>query len=136
MKVKALDHVNLTVNNLEESIAWYHRVFGFEVVERDAQQGVAWAIVRSGEAMLALYEYPHQEHIDRFEARKRRLHSVNHFALRISDSDAWRANADHAGVEILYGGAVQWAHSTSWYVRDPTGYEIEVASWNNDTISF
>jgi catechol 2,3-dioxygenase-like lactoylglutathione lyase family enzyme len=29
----SLDHLNLTVRNLEESIAWYGRVFGFKKVE-------------------------------------------------------------------------------------------------------
>ena len=27
-------------------------------------------------------------------------------------------------------------HSRSWYVTDPTGYEIEVAHWNGDRIVF
>ena len=33
MKVKQLDHLNLSVQDLDESIDWYRRVFGFSVVE-------------------------------------------------------------------------------------------------------
>ena len=34
MTIKHLDHLNLTVNNLAESVAWYARVLGFELVEQ------------------------------------------------------------------------------------------------------
>jgi hypothetical protein len=40
------------------------------------------------------------------------------------------------GLEVHYGGAVEWNNSTSWYVTDPTGYEIEVAAWDRDSIQF
>jgi len=31
---------------------------------------------------------------------------------------------------------IQWPHSLAWYINDPTGWEIEVVYWENDTISF
>ena len=33
-------------------------------------------------------------------------------------------------------GAVAWPHATAWYVLDPTGYEIEVALWDDDVVRF
>jgi hypothetical protein len=39
-------------------------------------------------------------------------------------------------VEVNYGGEVHWPHSRSWYVNDPTGWEIEVVRWQGDTVRF
>ena len=39
-------------------------------------------------------------------------------------------------LELNWGGEISWPHSAAWYVSDPTGYEIEVALWNDDTIQF
>src|SRR3984957_19566186 len=33
IKVKAIDHINMTVNSLEESIQFYNKLFGFEIIE-------------------------------------------------------------------------------------------------------
>ena len=46
------------------------------------------------------------------------------------------ADLSRQHLDVRYGGAVSWPHSTSWYVVDPTGYEIEVALWNEDRVTF
>jgi catechol 2,3-dioxygenase-like lactoylglutathione lyase family enzyme len=136
MSVRNLDHVNMTVRDFEESVGWYGRVFGFELVEEDVTDGVRWGVIRSGDAMLCIYEAPDREQIDRFEMRDRGLHGVAHFGLRITDGDAWLETVEREEIEVLYGGEISWPHSTSWYIEDPTGYEIEVALWDDDTIAF
>ena len=35
MQLKNIDHINLTVADFETTVAWYGRVFGFELVEED-----------------------------------------------------------------------------------------------------
>lgn len=136
MRVKQLDHLNLSVRNLEESVAWYARVFGFERVEGGTADGVAWAIIRSGEALLCLYEHPAWTLPANEERRERRQHGLNHFALRITDRAAWEATLEREQLEVAYGGEVSWPHSAAWYVSDPTGYEIEVALWDEDHVAF
>ena len=136
MSVKHLDHLNLSVENLEASLDWYDRVFGFERVEGGVADGVPWAIVRAGDALLCLYEHPGREMLDSPALQERRIHGLSHYGLRITDPDAFRAAAEREGVEIRYGGVVTWPHSKAWYVLDPTGYEIEVAFWDGDTVEF
>ena len=63
-------------------------------------------------------------------------HGPAHFGLRGVDRDAWEATLARERVPVGYGGAVRWPHSTSWYVTDPTGYEIEVACWDDDRVRF
>ena len=48
MSIEQLDHLNMTVRTLDESIEWYGRVFDFKVVERANRDGVEWAVIRFG----------------------------------------------------------------------------------------
>lgn len=136
MKVKHLDHLNLSVSNFDETVDWYKRVFGFTLVEEGIRSGVRWGIIRGGESMLCIYEHPEKEYADISDPRLEPFHGLNHFGLRITDRKEWEETVKREKVEVEYGGAVDYPHSTSWYVTDPTGYEIEVALWDNDNISF
>lgn len=133
--VKHLDHLNLTVEDLEASLDWYQRVFGFTVVERGQRGDAPWAIIRAGEALLAMYEAGAHDEPSHYTAPVVQ-HRINHFALRIVDEAAWEATVEREGIALRYGGAVRWPHSTAWYLKDPNGYEIEVARWRHDVIAF
>ena len=87
MKVKHIDHLNLSVRSFAETAAWYERVFGFAVVEDGMYNGRPWGVLLSGDAMLCAYEDPSRACLDGEELKARGLHGVNHFALRITDSD-------------------------------------------------
>lgn len=136
MGVKHLDHLNLTVRDLEESLEWYGRVLGFERVEGGVQDGTPWAIARSGDALLCLYEHPDYRFLENDDRRGAGTHGMNHFGLRITDPEAWERTVEREAVPVHYGGAVSWPHSTAWYISDPTGYEIEVAHWKDDRVAF
>jgi lactoylglutathione lyase len=136
MKVKNLDHLNMSVRDLDESVQWYGRIFGFKKVEEDVQEGVRWAVIQAGDAMLCIYEHPDYEFHDRFGLADRKLFGMSHFALRIDDPESWLAIAERENIKFMYDGEIPWPHSRAWYIQDPTGYEIEVACWNNDTIRF
>lgn len=131
--VTQLDHLNLSVRDFDETAAWYGRVFDFTIVEQGVQDGVTWGVLRAGDAMLCIYEHPSRPAPDRYDEARQH---INHFGLRITDREAWEATIEREQLEVNYGGVVNWPHSTAWYVSDPTGYEIEVALWADDTIAF
>jgi len=136
MQVKHLDHLNMSVRNFDETVDWYKRVFGFTLVEEGVQNKVRWGIIKGGQSMLCIYEHPEKEFPDDNDPHIQNLHGLNHFGLRITDRQDWEETVKREKVKVFYGGAVNYPHSTSWYVTDPTGYEIEVALWNQDQISF
>jgi catechol-2,3-dioxygenase len=133
MHVKHLDHLNMSVADLAAAREWYARVFGFEAVEEGVHEGRPWAILKSGEALLCLYEHKERRAPD---PEVHGHHGLSHFGLRITDRKAWDDTVRRERVEVLYGGAVRWPHSTAWYVQDPTGNEIEVALWDRDRVAF
>ena len=136
MKISQLDHLNMTVRNLEESLDWYYKVFGFEKVEEGVRNGSPWAIVRSGEALLCMYEDASRLPPQQFLKRGGDRHTIYHFGVRITERSEWLAKVERYDLELEYGGEVDYPHSKSWYVFDPTGFGIEVVLWNEDTISF
>ena len=137
MNIKGFDHMNLTVKDFDETVDWYRRVFNFELVERDVTEGVLWGILRSeggeGDAMLCIYQYPDRKFLDRHELKRRDIHGISHWGFRINDEEKWKETLDREGLTyITYDNPF----SKAWYVQDPTGYEIEVALWENDQVRF
>jgi catechol 2,3-dioxygenase-like lactoylglutathione lyase family enzyme len=128
--VKHLDHLNMSVADLEATTAFYQGLFGFETVEAGVWRGKPWRILKAGEALLCLYQF------DRNAPDASDAHRLSHFALRITDSEAFKARAAELGVPINYGGKVEWPYSDAYYVNDPTGYEIEVVHWHDDEVRF
>lgn len=133
--LRSIDHVNITVADFDETVAWYGRVFGFELVEEGDQDGTRWGVIRRGDTMLCIYEYPDCRLDDRFAMREAGLHGINHFGFRVERA-AWEETMVRENIEVCYGGPIEWPHSTSWYVADPTGWEIEVAAWHDDKVEF
>ena len=136
MSIKQLDHLNMTVKNLNQSIEWYGRIFGFQEVERGNRDETVWAILKSGEAMLCLYQHPERMEPQRFLKDSANRHAIYHYGFRITDKDAWLNIVNENSLELEFGGEVDYPHSKSWYVSDPSGYSIEVVLWNEDQIAF
>lgn len=125
MKIK-LDHVNMTVGNMNESIDWYGRVFGFELVERGVNQsGRPWAIVAHDDSMICMTEY--RERKSAAQQGDQGFHQFYHFGIRVSDEREWQEKVDRFKLKVKYGGVCEYPRSKSWYVADPNGHEIEVS---------
>ncbi|MEE9311919.1 MAG: VOC family protein, partial [Planctomycetota bacterium] len=85
MKVRNLDHLNLSVRNFDETVEWYGRVFGFEKVEEGVEDGVKWGVIKGGDAMLCIYEHADFKKLEWREEADAGRHYIAHFALRIED---------------------------------------------------
>lgn len=121
-----LDHINLTVSDLQKSIQWYQKIFGFELVESGTTpEGIKWGILAFNDSMICMTEYP-----DRTLANKsddRSVHQIYHFGLRVSDEDTWKKTVQDNQLKLYYGGQITYPNSKSWYIHDPSGHEIEVS---------
>jgi len=134
--VSGVDHINITVDNLDDSSHWYCRVFGFDLVEKGIQDNKPWGVLKSGDALLCVYEHPGLSPHDPELIHQKGFHAMSHFGLRINDKQKWLSVIKQEKMDILYGGVIEWPFSSAWYLKDPSGWEIEVALWKNDTIQF
>jgi catechol 2,3-dioxygenase-like lactoylglutathione lyase family enzyme len=130
-----LDHINLSVANLNESVDWYGKVFGFEMVESGTTaQGTKWGIVAFNDSMICMTEYAGRTHADKHEDKS--IHQIDHFGIRVSDLNRWRKIVEENKLKIYYGGEIEYPFSISWYVHDPSGHEIEVSYSEQQALQF
>lgn len=132
MKIR-FDHINMTVNDLKESVAWYASVFGMKLVEAGTNGHGPWAIVALEDTMVCMSEHPDWRGADR---QRDGQHQIYHFGVRVSDEKAWVRKLKELGLKVQYGGAYDYPGSRSWYILDPTGHEIEVSYSGNRPLEF
>jgi catechol 2,3-dioxygenase-like lactoylglutathione lyase family enzyme len=50
-----------------------------------------------------------------------------HVSFHIKNFDDIIPVCEQLGITIKYGGPVEWPHSRSIYIDDPSGYEVELS---------
>jgi len=119
MKLQHLDHIAITVSDMERSIAWYTETLGLEHSspwDGDPQ------LVGAGNTAVALF----LGSVSTASIRDRT--GMRHFAFRTD-----RANFERAQAEFREGGIeFEFAdHGVchSVYIQDPDGYQIEITTY-------
>jgi lactoylglutathione lyase len=123
IRITGIDHMNLYVNDLERSVAFYHDVFGFEEKERGTGRSDQPFIIIGvkGVAYLALH---HSD--EEMPASGKR---INHWGFVVGDLKFVREKLQQQGIPINYDGMIfDWESSQSLYITDPDGHEIELAA--------
>jgi catechol 2,3-dioxygenase-like lactoylglutathione lyase family enzyme len=132
VEIGAVDHVNLFVNNLEESVAFYQRVFGTDPLpkEQGFAKGIRWCIVGiPNKFYFCLYE------LKQPEAYQTDALHINHIGFYVPDFDVTVDRIRALGIEIEYQGRpIVWHNSgggssRSLYIKDPNGYSIEFSEY-------
>ncbi len=131
IRVNAIDHINMSVNNLEESILFYKKLFGFEIIE-DSRSGAIphnkfgapYVIIGIKQcAYLALHQSLQKGNGQHNDIPIR----LAHFGFHVEDFDTVIAKLKSHSVSLLYGEEyLEWPHSRSVYILDPNKHEIEL----------
>jgi catechol 2,3-dioxygenase-like lactoylglutathione lyase family enzyme len=119
-----IEHVNLTVTDLDRSIAFYADLLDLHVRWKgpidDARLG---AHVGDDRSYLALFEANDGGAVDHDYARV----GVNHFGFVVDDLDEVRARLDALGATVHLEG--DYDPGRRIYFLDPDGYEVEVVAY-------
>lgn len=107
-RLVGFNHVALEVGDIDEALAFYGKLFQFEL--RSREPGMAF--IDLGDQFLALQE-----------GRTQPADDGRHFGLVVEDKEAARQALVEAGVEILPGPFLDF--------RDPWGNLIEVVGYTN-----
>jgi lactoylglutathione lyase len=120
-----LDHVALSVGNLNVSAEFYMDVFSLdEIVNRTAADGIRWFSLGEGKEL----------HLISIVTEPVSVNKAVHFALSTQDFDRFIRMLENRGVDYVSwngesGTVSQRADGVKQvYVRDPDGYWIEVNS--------
>jgi lactoylglutathione lyase len=107
-RLVGVNHVALEVGDIEEALAFYGRLFDFEL--RGRAPGMAF--LDMGDQFLALSE-----------GRRQPRDDDRHFGLVVDDKEAVRRTLDEAGVEVLPGRGLDFL--------DPWGNRIQIVAYRD-----
>ena len=102
------NHVALEVGDIDEALAFYGRLFRFELRGKSD----AMAFIDLGDQFIALQK-----------GRTQSADDGRHFGLVVEDKDAARKALEAAGVTILDGPFLDF--------RDPWGNRVEIVGYDN-----
>ena len=107
-RVVGFNHVALEVGDIDEALAFYGRLFRFELRGKSDSM----AFIDLGDQFIALQK-----------GRSQGADDGRHFGLVVDDKEAARRALEEAGVEILGGRFLDF--------RDPWGNRIEIVGYDN-----
>lgn len=120
MAYRGIHHLGFAVENLDEAVSTYERLFGAELEGRDEGEGLRAANVLVGGGRIELLEPQHEETpIAKFIAK--RGPGMHHVAYAVDDIDAELEALRAGGAELLderprpglFGHQIAFAHPDS-----------------------
>jgi len=120
--VKKFLHTRMRVNDLDQTVAFYQKVFQFEVTKRhESPRGsklVFLAVPNSDEEIEITY-YPDSGSVKVQE-------DLMHLAFEVQNMDSFAEHIQSLGVEFSDGPTQSSSGSIFAFVDAPEGYEIEI----------
>ncbi|MGH7073719.1 MAG: VOC family protein [Stellaceae bacterium] len=107
-RLVGFNHIALEVGDIEEALAFYGRIFTFELRGKSA----GMAFIDLGDQFIALQK-----------GRKQLADDGRHVGLVVDDKETARAALKAAGVQLIPGPFLDF--------RDPWGNRIEIVGYDN-----
>src|SRR4051812_48369116 len=124
MNLEAIDHIALSVRDVERSAQWYMDVLGFERLHGDVWKVPAF--LGKNDAAIALF--PLRERRPQSSSSPPAPIRVLHFAFRTNRSNFLKAQEDLRKHKIQFEFQ-DHEISHSIYFDDPDGHEIEITTY-------
>jgi predicted enzyme related to lactoylglutathione lyase len=123
MRIKGLDLLFLEVNNLEESLAFYSEVLGFEIESVNSGAEPPMATLRAGKLKISVAQQP--------ETMLRRGRGV-HFFLGVDDVDSFYETVRRKYPELQPPVDEGWG-GRFVTLQDPDKYRFFFVTWTTET---
>jgi catechol 2,3-dioxygenase-like lactoylglutathione lyase family enzyme len=108
-RLVGINHIALEVGDIDDALAWYGRLFEFELRGR---HGSRMAFVDMGDQFIALSA-----------GRSQPPDESRHFGLVVDDKEAVRAALSEAGVSVRPSGSIDF--------HDPWGNHVQVVDYRD-----
>lgn len=127
-QILKLHHGAASVPKLDESIAWYRNMLGFEVVQRVQipGQSVEFAMMKRGDVHMELFEAQNSKPLDPSRREPNldfRTQGNLHVAFAVPDVHALADELRAKGADIVWVRDFEWGSNA--FVRDNAGNLIE-----------
>jgi len=137
--IKGLEHVGISVANLERSIQFYRDLLGMHVVEQDGFQGELYerilalsgakgkvALLKTTNMQIELFEFERPQPKPGDPERPVCDQGITHFCIEVTDIDAVYARLKAAGVPFHCPPLRFPGEAAATYGRDPDGNVFEL----------
>lgn len=128
MKVKKLLHTRMRVSDMDQTIAFYTRVLGLEVLERKVSprgSQLAFLKVPNSEELIELTSFPPSGPVQVQE-------DLVHLAFQVESLDDTIASLNAKDVKVTDGPTKTSSGSRFIFIDAPDGYEIELIERPSD----
>jgi catechol 2,3-dioxygenase-like lactoylglutathione lyase family enzyme len=124
IKTEGLDHIAISVKDVQQTIKWYTEIIGLKHVHKDMWEGIPAFLTMNGSGLAV---FPADNSLEDSGPAGEKF-DVRHFAFRVNKANFEKAKAlykekglkhnieDH---EICY----------SIYTKDPDGYIVELTTY-------
>jgi catechol 2,3-dioxygenase-like lactoylglutathione lyase family enzyme len=126
MAFPGLQHVAITVSDLEQSTQWYSRLFGADPVLDEDEEGGEFhhtVFALDGGMLFGLHTHQGRESKDRFQETRTGLDHVGFALSGSAELEQWRDRLDQLG--IAHGGIKKAQYGSGLSFRDPDNIALE-----------
>jgi lactoylglutathione lyase len=120
--VKKFLHTRMRVNDMEKTLDFYTKVFGFEITRRhESPRGskLAFLAVPNSDEEIEITYYPGSGSVEVQE-------DLMHLAFEVESMDDFKKHLDSIGYQFSDGPTQSSSGSTFAFVDAPEGYEVEI----------
>jgi lactoylglutathione lyase len=122
LKITKLLHTRMRVSDMDETIAFYTKVLGLEVLERKVSprgSHLAFLRVPNSDELIELCSFPPSGPV-------RVQEDLVHLAFQVEDLDATIGALQQQGIRITDGPTTTSSGSRFIFIDAPDGYEVEL----------
>lgn len=129
LQINGVNHFAISVPSMEETIAWYERVFGFTVFKRSAIPGIDISVchMQGVGFQLEIFEAKHAHPLPpdrRVPNLDLMTHGNKHLSLGVPDGKLAKAELEAMGVEVVKVAEVDGTYGV--FILDNSGNLIEI----------
>ena len=129
IKINGVNHYAISVADLEESLAWYQRVFGFQVISRGEVPGTGVQVghMQAPGFLLEIFCAPDSRPLP----EERKVPNLDfltqgnkHISFGVPDAHALLPELERLGVHVAFIAQVNGTYGV--FINDNTGNLIEI----------
>jgi len=122
-EIEGVNHVALTVTDLEASVAWYQRLFEGQVLWEEHGEGYDWVTLFVPPMAIALHRFDTTGKDDYFDETRVGLDHISFAVPQRTDLDAWASRLDE--LDITHSPITEAPYGTVLVFRDPDNIQLE-----------